>query len=211
MADTERDLNVETADAAPIDAAKGAEIMEKYEKESRTRNFSFKPLVKAGYLLCLFFTLYHLVFASGMMTTQNIKHHAIHVGLVLVLGFLYYPAYKKASRKKVAWYDWICIVLSAAMPCYVFYRYMDWTSTGFRPTSLDIIMGTLLILLVMECSRRISGPALTILSAIFLIYGMYGRYFPSVFQHRGYTWTRMVQYLTCDISGIYGRDRKSVV
>ena len=208
MADTERDLTIETADAAPIDAAKGAEIMEKFEKESRTRNFSFQPLVKAGYILCLFFTLYHLVFASGMMTTQNIKHHAIHVGLVLILGFLYYPAFKKSSRKKVAWYDWICVALSAAMPCYVFYRYLDWTSTGFRPTQLDIIMGTLLILLVMECSRRISGPALTILSAIFLIYGMYGRYFPSVFQHRGYTWTRMVQYLTCDISGIYGSSVK---
>lgn len=204
MADTERELTVETADAAPIDAAKSAEIMEKYEKESRTRNFSFKPLVKAGYILCLFFTLYHLVFGSGLMTTQNIKHHAIHVGLVLILGFAYYPAHKKASRKKIAWYDWICIALSVTMPCYVFYRYLDWTATGFKPTNLDIIMGTLLILLVMECSRRISGPALTILSAFFLIYGLYGRHFPGIFQHRGYTWTRMVQYLTCDISGIYG-------
>ena len=208
MADTERDLTVETAEAAPIDAAKGAEIMEKFEKESRTRNFSFQPLVKAGYVLCLIFTVYHLIFASGMVSTQNIKHHAVHVGMVLVLGFLFYPALKKSSRKKVAWYDWICIALSVAMPCYVFYRYMDWTSTGFRPTTLDIIMGTLLILLVMECSRRISGPALTILSAIFLIYGMYGRYFPGIFQHRGYTWTRMVQYLTCDISGIYGSSVK---
>lgn len=208
MADTERDLTVETAEAAPIDAAKGAEIMEKFEKESRTRNFSFQPLVKAGYVLCLLFTVYHLIFASGMVSTQNIKHHAVHVGMVLVLGFLFYPALKKSSRKKVAWYDWICIALSVAMPCYVFYRYMAWTSTGFRPTTLDIIMGTLLILLVMECSRRISGPALTILSAIFLIYGMYGRYFPGIFQHRGYTWTRMVQYLTCDISGIYGSSVK---
>ena len=35
MADTERDLTIETADAAPIDAAKGAEIMEKFEKEDK--------------------------------------------------------------------------------------------------------------------------------------------------------------------------------
>ena len=89
MADTERDLTVETAEAAPIDAAKGAEIMEKFEKESRTRNFSFQPLVKAGYVLCLLFTVYHLIFASGMVSTQNIKHHAVHVGMVLVLGFLF--------------------------------------------------------------------------------------------------------------------------
>ena len=87
MADTERDLTVETA--APIDAAKGAEIMEKYEKESRTRSFASNPITKASYILCLFFTLYHLVFASGLVFTQNIKHHAILLGLVLVLGFLF--------------------------------------------------------------------------------------------------------------------------
>ncbi len=39
----------------------------------------------------------------------NIKHHAIHVGLVLVIGFLLYPAFKKSSRKKVVWYDWILL------------------------------------------------------------------------------------------------------
>ena len=40
MADTQRDLTAKTAGDAPIDPSKGAEIMEKYEKESRTRNFA---------------------------------------------------------------------------------------------------------------------------------------------------------------------------
>ena len=138
----------------------------------------------------------------------NIKHHAIHVGMVLVLGFAIYPAFKKSSRNSIAWYDWICIAVSAVMPVYVFYRYMDWISTGFRPTTMDMIMGVALILLVLECSRRISGPALSILSIIFLIYGHYGRSFPGVFRHRGYAWDRIVSYLTTDISGIYGSSVK---
>lgn len=206
MAEIERT----TAEPETVDAAKGAEILEKYEKESRTRSFEWKPLVKIVYCLCLFFTVYHLAFASGVRLLQmvNIKHHAIHVGLVLVLGFALYPAFKKSSRKKIAWYDWICIALSAAMPIYVFYRYLDWISTGFKPTNLDLVMGAILIFLVLECSRRISGPALTILSIIFLLYGHYGRYFPGIFQHRGYTWERIIQYLTCDISGIYGTSVK---
>ena len=45
-------------DAAPVDAAKGAEIMEKFEKESRTRNFDKPWLKKVIYFLCLAFTLY---------------------------------------------------------------------------------------------------------------------------------------------------------
>ena len=108
----------EVQDAAPLDAAKGAEVMEKFEKESRTRNFEAKWLKNVIYVICLLFTLYHLAYASGIRALQmvNIKHHAIHVGLILILGFALYPEFKKSSRKKIAWYDWIFIALSIAMP-----------------------------------------------------------------------------------------------
>ena len=208
------DLKKTTAPAqeteAPVDAFKGAEIMEKYEKESRTRKFESDWMKKLVYILCLAFTIYHLAYASGLRALQmvNIKHHAIHVGLILVLGFLLYPAFKKTSRKKMVWYDWICVILSAIMPVYVFLRYPTFISTGFQGETIDIIMGTILILLVLECSRRISGPALTILSIIFLAYGVFGRSFPGVFMHRGYTWHRIVTYLTTDIYGIYGTSVK---
>jgi len=194
----------------PIEAEKGAEIMEKYEKESRTRTFEQKWLKNAIYALCLAFTLYHLAYASGIRLLQmvNIKHHAIHVGLILVLGFALYPAFKKSGRKKIAWYDWILIALSAVMPVYVFIRYPTFISTGFQGEQIDIIMGTLLILLVLEGSRRLSGWALPILSIIFLVYAMYGRSFPGIFKHRGYTWHRIVTYLTTDIYGIYGTSIK---
>lgn len=211
MADLEKNAAAAAvADASPIDASKGAEIMEKYEKESRTRKFEASWLNKLVYFLCLAFTLYHLAYASGIRILQmvNIKHHAIHVGLVLVIGFLLYPAFKKSSRKKVAWYDWILFALSAIMPIYVFIRYPVFISTGFQGETIDIIMGTILILLVLECSRRLSGPALSILSIIFLIYALFGRYMPGIFMHRGYNWHRIVTYLTTDIYGIYGTSVK---
>lgn len=190
--------------------ASGAEVMEKFEKESRTRSFDAKLLVKIAYVICLFFTLYHLAYASGIPALQmvNMKHHALHVGLVLVLGFAFYPISKKSSRTKIPWYDWILIVLSALMPVYVFIRYPVFISTGFRASMMDLIVGTILILLVLECSRRISGPALSILSVVFLLYGLFGRYLPGVFQHRGYSWERIVTYLTTDIYGIYGSSVK---
>ncbi len=193
-----------------VDSVNGAEIMEKYEKESRTRKFASRPLNLAVYVLCLAFTLYHLAYASGIRLLQmvNIKHHAIHVGMILVLGFALYPAFRRSSRKKIAWYDWIFVALCAVMPVYVFVRYPVFISTGFSGETIDIIMGTLLIFLVMECSRRISGPALTILSAVFLIYALLGRSFPGIFRHRGYTWHRVVTYLTTDIYGIYGTSIK---
>lgn len=188
----------------------GEEIMEKYEKESRTRKFGNVYLNRLIYVLCLAFTIYHLAYASGIRLLQmvNIKHHAIHVGLVLVLGFALYPAFSGSSRKQISWYDWIFVALCAVMPVYVFVRYPVFISTGFSGETIDIIMGTLLILLVMECSRRISGPALSILSAVFLVYALFGRSFPGIFRHRGYNWHRVVTYLTTDIYGIYGSSVK---
>ena len=210
MSDLEKTSVGAAGDASPLDADKGAEIMEKFEKESRTRTFDAEWLKKFIYFLCLAFTLYHLAYASGIRALQmvNIKHHAIHVGLILVLGFALYPAFKKSSRKKIVWYDWIFIALSAVMPVYVFVRYPTFISTGFQGDTIDIVMGTILILLVLECSRRLSGWALPILSIIFLIYAIYGRLFPGIFKHRGYIWHRIVTYLTTDVYGIYGTSIK---
>ena len=195
---------------APLNEDKGAEIMEKFEKESRTRVFDSVWVRTLMYGLCLWFSLYHLAYASGIRALQmvNIKHLAIHVGLILVLGFALYPAFKKASRRKIPWYDWIFIVLSAAMPVYVFIRYPVFISTGFQGDPIDIILGTILIVLVLICSLRLSGWALPILSVIFLFYAMFGRYFPGIFMHRGYSWHRVVTYLTTDVYGIYGTSIK---
>ena len=66
MSDIENKTAAVSADAAPLDAAKGAEVMEKFEKESRTRTFEKKWLKNVIYVICLLFTLYHLAYASGI-------------------------------------------------------------------------------------------------------------------------------------------------
>jgi len=182
-------------------------FLEKHEKAARTRKFD-GTINKCLSLFCFLFTIYHLAIASGMFSLQNIKHHAIHVGLILILSFVLYPAWEKASRKKIAWYDCIFTLIAVAEPIYVFARYETFISTGFKPSTLDIVMGTLLVVLVLEATRRISGPALPILCIIFLLYGMFGRYVPGLFRHRGYSWTAIIKFLTTDIYGIYGSSIK---
>ena len=210
MSDNTKKVNQAPEEAANVGAEKSAEVLEKFEKESRTRTFEKKWLRVTVYVLCLLFTLYHLAYASGIRLLQmvNIKHHAIHVGMILMLGFALYPAFKKSSRKKIAWYDWIAILISIAMPIYVFIRYPVFISTGFEGETIDIVYGTILIVLVLIASWRLSGWALPTLSVIFLIYALFGRSFPGIFMHRGYTWQRIVVYLTTDIYGIYGTSIK---
>lgn len=200
--------NIFSTELSAEELAKQEAMLEKHEKSARTRKFDSPVIKKALSLFCFLFTVYHLVYAAGLLTMVNLWHHAIHVGLILILSFVLYPAYAKASRKKIAWYDAIFAVLSLAEPIYVLARYNAFMSTGFKPSTLDIVMGTLLVLLVLEATRRISGPALPILCIIFLLYGLFGRYVPGIFMHRGYSWTKIIQYLTIDIYGIYGSSIK---
>ncbi len=183
-------------------------MLEKHEKAARTRKFDSALIKKSLSVFCFLFTVYHLVYASGVLTMVNLWHHAIHVGLILILSFVLYPAWEKASRKKIAWYDYIFILLSLTEPVYVLVRYDTFMSTGFKPSTLDIVMGTILVLLALEATRRISGAALPILCVVFLLYGLFGRYVPGIFMHRGYTWSKIIQYLTIDIYGIYGSSIK---
>ena len=74
MSDIEnKTVTAPAEEAQPLDAAKGAEIMEKFEKESRTRNFDKPWLKKVIYFLCLAFTLYHLAYASGIRLLQMVN------------------------------------------------------------------------------------------------------------------------------------------
>ena len=202
------ETNVFQQELTAEEAAKQEAMLEKHERAARTRKFASPSLNKGLSLFCFLFTVYHLVIASGLVSIQNLKHHAIHVGLILILSFVLYPAWEKASRKKLAWYDYIFTAIAVAEPIYVFARYEAFISTGFKPSTLDLIMGTLLVVLVLEATRRISGPALPILCIIFLLYGMFGRYVPGLFRHRGYTWAAIIKYLTTDIYGIYGSSIK---
>ena len=65
-------------------------------------------------------------------------------------------------------------------------------------------MGGLLILVVLEATRRTTGWALTIIALLFIVYAYFGPYIPEPFDHRGYRLDRIIgqNYLT--LEGIFG-------
>ena len=110
------ETNVFRQEVSAEEAAKQEAFLEKHEKAARTRKFGSPVLNKGLSLFCFLFTVYHLVIASGLVSIQNLKHHAIHVGLILILSFVLYPAGEKASRKRIAWYDYIFTLVASPNP-----------------------------------------------------------------------------------------------
>lgn len=182
---------------------KQKEIIEKFDKEQKTRNFDKKALVSFVYWICIAISLYHFV-TSYIGAPATLKHRSLHVSMMLFLSFFLYPISDKASRKKLPLYDLILALLSLGVTLYVWIDYPNIIARAGIINTMDIIVGTILVLLVLEASRRISGLPLTILAGVFILYGLFGRNLPGIFAHRGYDWKSLVNQFFISTDGVYG-------
>ncbi len=193
--------------SAPVDGAplskEQQELLEKYDKEAATRTF-VQPLMKRFfYVLCIVVSLYHFV-TSLVGTPVILEHRSLHVAMMLTLGFIMYPLAAKSSRSNVPWYDWILIVLSVSVAAYVWIDYLGIVERAGMPNMADTVVATILVVLVLESARRLTGWALPGLSLVFIAYGLFGRNLPGMFAHRGYTWEQLVNHFFANTEGIYG-------
>ena len=192
-----------TIDTDIVMEEKQVEILEKYDKESKTKNYDNKLLSKLLYFIAIGVALYHFI-TSYIGYPATHLHRSLHVSLILFMAFMIYPSHKIASRKKLSYIDLFLAIASLSIAAYVWIDYTGFINRMGMPNTMDVIMGTLLILLVLEASRRISGLPLVILSVIFLAYGLLGKNMPSIFMHRGYTWEKLVNHIFINTEGIYG-------
>lgn len=178
------------------------EVVRKYEAESRFRNLSglVGKLVAA---ICIIMSLFHL-YTAGFGVFEAIKQRNIHLTFVLVLSFLMYPSRRSEGSNKVGALDWILVGLSIFAGVYLMVIYDALASRGGVTTPMDIYVGGLLCLLVLEAARRATGKELPIMALIFLAYAIFGNYIPGQFGHRGYSLERIIDHMYLTTEGIYG-------
>lgn len=182
---------------------KSEEIVRKLDKESATRIFTSESMKKFLYIVAVLVSCYHL-YTAFFGPPVTLKHRSLHVAMMLSMAFIMYPFSRKCDNKKVAWYDWIFVVLSCAVPFYVWTDYLGVVERAGRASETDMVIATLLVVLVLEASRRVTGWALPILSLTFIAYGLFGRDMPGIFAHRGYSWIALSNHFFANTEGIYG-------
>jgi len=148
-------------------------------------------------------SLFHL-YTAGFGSLPLIQQRSFHLAFVLFILFLLFPITKKSSRKKMNIIDPILALTALLANFYVFYRYDLIAANSGILTTLDLIVGGILIVLVIEAIRRASGEALPYMMIGCLIYAYFGRYFPGFLQHYGLSVRRIIQYMVWSTEGIYG-------
>ncbi|MBL3592015.1 MAG: TRAP transporter permease [Synergistaceae bacterium] len=133
-----------------------------------------------------------------------IKMNAIHLGTMMAITFLYYPATARSPREVPSVVDWLLAALSLAGTAYVLLAYDRLLASHLNTITLDRVMAVMTMALLLEASRRAVGIPLTLLSILFVAYTRFGPYFPGLFAHKGFTWQRIIVRMALTDEGIYG-------
>lgn len=152
----------------------------------------------------LLFSVYQLLIAADLLPLSSIVARSLHVSFLLLLTFILYPAFKHGDLKKVAWYDWMFAFTAFSMGFYHLIFEAAIVQNSGDPSILEMIIGTSLVVMAFEGTRRVMGLALPIVVGIFLLYGLFGQYLPAPFGHRGYEFGAIVNQLYLGTDGIYG-------
>jgi TRAP transporter 4TM/12TM fusion protein len=190
-----KDNDLETISAETV------QKIEELDKESQTRKLT-GILQQIFFWACVIITLYHLYTAFAGAPPVH-KHRSLHVGMMLFLAFFFYPMGKKSSRKNVAFYDWIFCAMALSIPFYIWFNYIGFIQRFGRPNQWDTIITTMMVVLILEAARRLTGKALPTIAIIFIAYALFGRNLPGMFAHRGYTWRQLADTMI-STEGVFG-------
>ena len=177
-------------------------VIEEFEEHGVQRH-----LEGAGRLVlmgaALAFSAYQLAVAAFSPLSSQVTR-SIHVGFLLGIAFILYPAWKRADRTRVAWYDWLLAAAGFGLAFYQWIYEADLIQRAGEPNTADLVVGTIVLVLVFEGARRVLGIALPIISGCFLAYGLFGEHLPELIAHRPFGFDQVISQLSLGVEGIYG-------
>lgn len=153
--------------------------------------------------------------SAGFILIDSIFVRAIHLTFAITLVYLNIPMLKQGrnsrwdlrlllAMNRVTVMDYIFAIFAAFSALYVVLDYTAIATRAGLPIPRDLIFGFMLIVFLLEGTRRVIGPALPIIAIVFIIYLFSGPHLPDFLAFKGVSITRFISQMTMDTEGIYG-------
>lgn len=213
---------------AEFDAKAAEELEKKYDSGLQTRALG-PVLVKFVFAFSVAFAMYHWI-TAGTGVPIDYWHMGFHMSSVILLVFIAYPMFKTDYQMSLGdntWWrfsnvpiwDWLFIVVGIACSLYIG---ITWYEINFEifgmsfflpeqvirqgdPAPIDVVFGTMLILVLLEAVRRTLGIIVPIIILIFTGYAIFGQYIPvQILTHPGINWSQFINNMYFPAEGIYG-------
>lgn len=173
------------------DIKKAQQIAEEAESGSRHVTGPTKWIIPA---IALSWSLFQLSVASFLLLDATYIR-AIHLAFAISLVYLSHPMFKKSKKSRFLNYfarrdrysliDYAAVIAASLAVLYLLFDFLGISNRQGAPLSRDIVIGTLLVIFLLEAARRALGPALPIVAIVFILYAFFGPYMPSVIAFKG--------------------------
>ncbi len=185
------------------------ELEQRFDPEIR-----FRPLSPAlgWFTASLLFVLssYHF-YTAGYGIPQATTHRGLHLAFTLALTFLSFAVWGRGNARPgllaplgLPVWDWALAIAGVVAAMYVPWIFNDLAFRVGDPLPVDVFMGTLLIVVLIEATRRAMGWPLPVIACLFMAYAYFGQSMPGVLTHPGASWAGIVNHLYLTSQGIYG-------
>lgn len=149
-------------------------------------------------------SLLYLYFAAFGISS-DMTHRALLISLLCPTVLLVKHAkFKGKANAFLTVWDYLVALAFLASGIYIIVVFPDRTLKVGGTPMMDIVMGTLMIVCLIEATRRTTGKFMAILAMVFLVYALVGPYMPGFLAHRGETWKRLVTFMYVSTEGIFG-------
>ena len=181
---------------------------EEQKKAPRRRELSgwlkvyFLCATTAGIVTALY-QLFHLDFLGTLMGSA---YYFLLLTCFLPLVFLLYPLRGQALAHRPPVYDLVFSLLALAANLYFTLHAEEMSAMGWEMDAppLPLFLGGVLVILVLEASRRVGGPVFAGLCLFFASFGLYSAHMPSLLQGMSYPVSRLVSFFAMGPDGIIG-------
>jgi TRAP transporter 4TM/12TM fusion protein len=178
-----------------------AKVEEFIEEEEGSFNKYHGWLATFLMAVAVFCSAFHLYAAYSIVRTDYLRE--IHVGLVLFLSFMMFPMARR-WRHHLKWWDVCFALLAVSSVVWMIANGDDFMDRTTDPNNWDMFFGIVLIVLVIEATRRTSGWVMPVVILGFITYAFVGPWLPAPWTHRGYDVSRLVGHMYMTLEGIFG-------
>ena len=202
-----------------VDGEELSELINQYEESAKNtsndkdedggklrtfQNKIFKGVLRYTAIALALYHIYALIFQLPIPLVL----YSIHWGMGLTYAFVYYPSYKgnkKALRKAFGVIDAILAIATIAVVLYILRdpNALMYRVSKANANTLDLVFGTIAMILSLEAARRTIGLGLPIIALVFFAYAMWGNYLPGMIASKGYSFRRVISFIF-SVEGIYG-------
>jgi len=158
-------------------------------------------------IYCVVASLFH-IWGAGFGVLEPINQRAMHLTFMLPLAFILYPATKNSPSERVSFGDIILACLSIFTCLYVYFSagsINERIPFVSKVTTIQIIIGIIIVALILEAVRRVVAPALMWIIIIAIVYVFVAPYLPVPLYNKHVSIGRLMEmlYIFQD-TGVFG-------